>query len=87
LPSHTTALLNLSAACLFAALVTTPSQAADEVSLLKDLTAVIALLGLPCEQVVSATTQSASEHVARCKNGMRYRVFVNTEGKVVAQKQ
>ena len=68
---------------LFAA----PSLAADEVSLLKDLTAVIALLGLPCVQVVSATQLKDNAHIATCKDGNRYRVFVNSEGRVVAQKQ
>ena len=34
-----------------------PSLAADEVSLTKDMTAVIALLGLPCGQVVSVASK------------------------------
>lgn len=63
------------------------SRAADEVSLLKDLTAVIALLSLPCGEVVSATKLRDNDHVATCKDGNRYRVFVNAEGRVVAQKQ
>jgi hypothetical protein len=61
--------------------------AADDVSLLKDLTSVIALLGLPCGQVVSATQLKDNDHIATCKDGNRYRVFVNAEGRVVAQKQ
>lgn len=64
-----------------------PLLAADDVSLLKDLTAVIALLGLPCGQVVSATELKDNDHIATCKDGNRYRVFVNGEGRVVAQKQ
>lgn len=64
-----------------------PSPAAEDVTLLKDLTAVIALLGLPCGQVVSAKRQADNDHLATCKNGNRYRVFVNAEGRVVAQKQ
>ena len=63
------------------------SLAADDVSLLKDLTAVIALLGMPCGEVVSATRLKDNDHVATCRNGNRYRVFVNAEGRVVAQKQ
>ena len=70
-----------------AALLAGPSPAADDAALLKDLTSVIALLGLPCGQVVSAKRQADNDHVAACKNGMRYRVFVNAEGRVVAQKQ
>ena len=64
-----------------------PSLAADDVSLLKDLTSVIALLGLPCGQVVSATRLKDNDHIATCRNGIRYRVFVNAEGRVIAQKQ
>ena len=63
------------------------SRAADEVPLLKDLTAVIALLGLPCGQVVSAKKLKDNDHVATCKDGNRYRVFVNADGRVVAEKQ
>ena len=64
-----------------------PSLAADEVSLAKDMTAVIALLGLPCGQVVSVKQQGDNDHIASCQDGNRYRVFLNTEGRVVAQKQ
>jgi hypothetical protein len=64
-----------------------PSLAADDVSLLKDLTSVIALLGLPCGQVVSATRLKDNDHIATCRDGNRYRVFINAEGRVVAQKQ
>jgi len=69
------------------ALFATPSFAADDAALLKDLTSVIALLGLPCGQVISATQTKENDHLATCKDGNRYRVFVNAEGRVVAQKQ
>jgi hypothetical protein len=64
-----------------------PSLAADDPAVLKDLTAVIALHGQPCGQVVSATKQGENDYIARCKDGSRYRVFVNAEGRVVVQKQ
>ena len=64
-----------------------PSRAAEDASLLKDLTAVIALLGVPCGQVVSAQRIKENDHIATCKDGNRYRVFLNAEGRVVAQKQ
>lgn len=64
-----------------------PAPAAEDVTLLKDLTSVILLLGLPCGQVVRAKRQADNDHVATCKSGHRYRVFVNAEGRVVAQKQ
>jgi uncharacterized Zn ribbon protein len=64
-----------------------PSRAADDVSLLKDLTAVIALLGLPCGEVVKATRLKDNDHLATCKDKNRYRVFMNSKGRVVAQRQ
>jgi len=63
------------------------SRAAEDVSLLKDMTSVIALLGLPCGQVVSAFKKGDNDHIATCKDGNRYRVFLNDKGRVVAQKQ
>lgn len=63
------------------------SRAAEDVALLKDLTAVIALLGLPCGEVVGATRLNDNDHIATCRDGNRYRVFINAEGRVVAQKQ
>ena len=72
---------------LLATCSTAPSRAADDAQLLKDLTSVIALLGLPCGQVVSATRLKDDDHVATCQDGNRYRIFINAEGRVVAQKQ
>jgi hypothetical protein len=72
------------------ALCATPALAADEpkpVSDTKDLTAVIALQGLPCGQVVSATEQGENDFLATCQDGTRYRVSVNAEGRVVVEKQ
>jgi len=64
-----------------------PLRAADDVPLLNDLTAVIALLGLPCGQVVSATRLKDNDHIATCKDKNRYRVYMNAAGRVVAEKQ
>ena len=79
----TTRVLIFAMAALFAG----PSLAADDAALLKDLTAVIALLGLPCGQVVEAKRQGDNDHIASCKDGNRYRVFVDAGGRVVARKQ
>jgi hypothetical protein len=64
-----------------------PSLAADDVSVLKDLTAVIALQALPCGRVVSVVRQGESDYITSCQDGNRYRVFINSEGRVVALKQ
>ena len=71
---------------LLTALWAPPSRAADDAALLKDLTSVIALLGVPCGKVVSATRSKDDDHVATCQDGNRYRVFINAEGRVVAQR-
>lgn len=64
-----------------------PSLAADDAATRKDLAAVIALQGLPCGEVVSVTTQGDNDHVASCKDGNRYHVFLNATGRVVVEKQ
>jgi len=65
-----------------------PASAADGgSSLAKDLTATISLLGLPCGQVVNVTTQGKNDHLATCSNGNRYRVYVNAQGRVTAEKR
>jgi hypothetical protein len=72
---------------VIAAFFAGPSRAAEDSALLKDMTSVIALLGQPCGQVVSVVKQGDNDHIATCQDGNRYRVFLNAEGRVVAQKQ
>jgi len=74
-------------AIVAASLFVASSLAQDAAQLRKDLTAVIALQGLPCGEVVSVKTQGDRDYIASCKDGNRYRVFVNAEGRVIAQKQ
>ena len=66
------------------------SLAAEEtpgdVSVAQDLTAVIALQGLPCGKVVTARQQGQDDYVAECQDGNRYRVFVNADGRVTVAK-
>jgi hypothetical protein len=76
------AMVILTATC-FAA----PSFAADDESTRKDLFTVIALHGLPCGEVVSVATRAENDHLASCKDGNRYHVFLNAEGRVVVEKQ
>ena len=58
----------------------------QDAAVLKDLAAVIALNGQSCGQVVSAVRQKDNDYVATCRDGNRYRVFTNPEGRVVVQK-
>jgi hypothetical protein len=81
--------INVRASALLFALamvVAAPAPAAEDPALLKDLTAVLMLLGMPCGEVVSAKRQADNDHIATCKDGSRYRVFVNAEGRATAQK-
>ena len=75
--------LTVSLAALFAA----PSLAADDATTRKDLMAVIALQGMPCGEVVSVKSQGDNDHVATCKDGNRYHVYLNAAGRVVVEKQ
>jgi len=72
-------------AVALSAFLSGPSLAADELS--KDLSSTIALLGLPCGKVVSSQRLKDNDYIATCSDKNRYRVFVNPEGRVVAQKQ
>lgn len=72
---------------IWAPFLVVPALAADDAATRKDLTAVIALQGLPCGEVVSVKTQGDNDHIATCKDGNRYRVFLNSAGRVVVEKQ
>jgi hypothetical protein len=82
----------MSLAMVAAALVTHSgtSLAAEDVPsdvvVTQDLTAVIALQGLPCGRVVGATQAGEDDYTASCEDGNRYRVFVNADGRVVVEK-
>ena len=56
-------------------------------ALAKDLTSTIALLGLPCGQVISAQRLGDNDYLATCTDKNRYRVYVNAQGRVVAEKR
>jgi hypothetical protein len=69
------------------ALFAVPSFAQDEEALKKDLTAVIALQGLPCGEVVTAAEQAETDYAVSCKDGNMYRVYLNAAGRVVVEKR
>ena len=75
------------AALALAAALTGSAIAADDATVKTDLTAVIALQGLPCGQVTEVRTLGDNDYIASCQDGNRYHVFVNAQGRVVAQKQ
>ena len=52
----------------------------------KDLKATIVLHGYPCDEIADARRNADSDYTATCKDGNRYHVFVNAQGRVVVQK-
>ena len=62
------------------------AAAADDPKKREDLSAVIALQGKPCGEVVSYVAQGDSDFVATCKDGNRYRVYVK-DNRVVVEKK
>jgi len=79
----TTRLLALTAAT---ALASFRVIAAEDQSFVKDLTATIVLQGLRCDKVVSAQRNGDSDYNATCADGNRYHVYVDRNGRVIAQK-
>jgi hypothetical protein len=74
-------------AILAAAFCAVPSFAADDAALKKDLTAVIALHGLPCGQVVAVKVLAENDYAASCQDRNSYHVYMNATGRVVVEKQ
>ncbi len=66
---------------------TAPAIAAEGDALAKDLTSTISLLGLPCGQVVNVVTQANRDYIATCSDKNRYRIYLNPQGKVAAEKR
>jgi len=67
-------------------LASTASLGAEDSSLGKDLKATIALHGMTCDQIIEAKRNADSDYTAACKDGNRYHIFVNPDGRVVVQK-
>jgi len=64
----------------------TAVAAADE-AIKNDIKATIALHGQTCDQIVEVKRTGDSDYLASCKDGNRYRVFVDAQGRVVVKKQ
>jgi hypothetical protein len=78
----------LTQSLFLAAFFAVPSLAAEEdEALKKDLTAVIALQGFPCGEVVSVKTQAENDYAVSCKDENKYRVYLNAAGRVIVEKR
>lgn len=60
--------------------------AADDPKQRQDLSAVIALQGKPCGEVMHYIAKGDNDFIATCKDGNRYRVHVK-DGRVLVEKQ
>ena len=69
-----------------AAFFSVQSPPVDEETLKKDLTAVIALQGLPCGEVVTVKTHAENDYAVSCKDQSKYRVYLNAAGRVIVEK-
>jgi hypothetical protein len=76
----------LTQSLFMAAFFAVPSFAVDDEALKKDLTAVIALQGLPCGEVVAVKTQAENDYAVSCKDKNKYRVYLNAAGRVIVEK-
>ena len=72
---------------IVATFLATSSLGQDEEALKKDLTAVIALQGKPCGQVVSVKVLGDNDYAASCEDGNKYHVYLNSEGRVMVDPQ
>ncbi len=76
----------IAALAAFAAAASAALAADNDPKQKQDLTAVIALQGKPCGEVVSYVAQGDNDFVATCKDGNRYRVYVK-DGRVLVEKK
>lgn len=67
------------------ALLATGTALADD-AFGKDLMATIALQGKPCDKVIDAKRNGDSDYIATCKDGHRYHVYVNAQGRVIVDR-
>lgn len=79
-------ILALTQSLFLVAFLALPSFAAEDEALKKDLTAVIALQGFPCGEVISVKTQAENDYSVVCKDEHKYRVYLNAAGRVVVEK-
>ncbi len=78
-------LLSVLASMMLAFVGSVPLHAADD-PVLQDLKVTIALQGYPCDEIVSAERNADSDYTTSCRDGNRYHIFVNAQGRVIVEK-
>jgi hypothetical protein len=76
--------ISIGASLALAAGAAWPVAAAESIG--KDLRATILLQGQPCDAVVKSQRNGDSDYTATCKDGNRYHVFIDPQGRVVVKK-
>jgi len=64
-----------------------PPLHAENASFGKDLMATIALQGKPCDKLLKIRRNGDSDYDVTCKDGNRYHIYVNGQGRVIVQKE
>ena len=77
----------LAQSLVVAAFFAGPTFSKDDEALKKDLTAVIALHGMPCGEVVAVKVRAENDYFASCKDDNKYHVYQNAAGRVIVEKQ
>ncbi len=67
-------------------LAATQAAGAENPSFSKDLMATIALHGERCDKIVAVERNGDSDYSVKCRDGNRYHVYVNSQGRVVVTK-
>lgn len=80
-------LATATAAIAIAIAMSSVSFAAGEPSFGQDLMATIVLHGMPCDKVVESKRNADSDYSVTCKDGNRYHVYVNAQGRVIVDKR
>lgn len=70
-----------------APLAAEPPEPGGAVSTAQDLQAVLALRGLPCRAVDSHERLGPADYAVRCRDGERYRIHVDADGRVQVKRQ
>ena len=60
---------------------------ADDAAFGKDLMATIALQGKTCDKLVAIKRNGDSDYSVKCKDGNRYHIYVNAQGRVVVDRE
>ena len=64
----------------------TQAARAESPSFSKDLMATIALHGKRCDKIVAVKRNGDSDYSVKCRDGKRYHIYVNSQGRVVVAK-